>query len=127
MLGGLAAGLGLAWLAIRSAWAKALGQFLLFGLAGAGGDGGDRHGHALARQVAPPPRRAAGLPGRGPQGQVPAVLPRQYSPTRWATTLRPARGSATPRLSTARPSWRRAGGSHDRLGLGGSQNWGIPG
>jgi pyruvate/2-oxoglutarate dehydrogenase complex dihydrolipoamide acyltransferase (E2) component len=51
MLGGLAAGLGLAWLASSLGMGGALGQIPAVRASGSGGDDGDRHGHARALQV----------------------------------------------------------------------------
>lgn len=130
MLGGLAAGLGLAWLASSLGLGEAFGQVLLFGLL------------ALVIMVvvgAIMRRRSAAAAQRGGQGYAyqgagagaeSAVAPRQYNPEKVGNDA-----SARPweRNTTAFDTGRPAGGVRIGSGLqsGGSpldgpQNWGVP-
>ena len=125
MLGGLAAGLGLAWLASSLGLGEAFGQFLMFGLL------------ALAIMVAigwfMRRRQAAQTPGAG-------VAPFAFQGA--------GQGAATPTPASYRPEnvgndasarpWERSSmafeagkvpgvtGSMIGSGLAGSQNWGVP-
>ena len=123
MLGGLAAGLGLAWLASSLGMGGALGQVLLFGLL------------ALAVMmvvgwiVRARARPASAVPAgplafEGASAAQPVALPRQYSPDHVGNdaSARPwERNSGA--FDAARPA---AGGSMIGSALGGSQSWGIP-
>ena len=80
MLGGLAAGLGLAWLAHSLGLGAAFGKILLIAPAGAGGRGGVAHLRgAFARGTALQRSRRLRLPGRGRVRPI-AAAPVQYSP-----------------------------------------------
>jgi predicted lipid-binding transport protein (Tim44 family) len=122
MLGGLAAGLGLAWLASSLGMGEGFGQILMFGL--------------LALGI----MMAVGWFMRKRASAKPAV---QASPFAFqgaantsAVELRPYRPENVGNDASARP-WERnsmafdaakapAGGSMIGSGLGGSQNWGVP-
>lgn len=125
MLGGLAAGLGLAWLANSLGLGEAFGQFLMFGLL------------ALAIMVAVGwfmrRRQAARTPGAGGapfafQGAGPGAVtptPVSYRPENVGNDA-----SARPweRSSMAFEAGKVPGvtGSMIGAGLAGSQNWGVP-
>lgn len=131
MLGGLAAGLGLAWLASSLGLGAAFGQFLMFALL------------ALvvmvvvgmvmrARKKSMAPAAGSNLAFEGAGGAPAATLPRQYSPDNVGNDA-----SARPweRSSTAFEATKYAaggagmpgpGGSMIGSALGGSQSWGIP-
>ena len=120
MLGGLAAGLGLAWLANSLGLGAAFGQFLLFGLL------------ALVVMVVigmvMRSRKSGGAQPSSPlafqgAGSAPAT-PRPYSPDNVGNdaSARPWERNST--AFTAQPA--PAGGSMIGAALGGSQNWGIP-
>jgi predicted lipid-binding transport protein (Tim44 family) len=106
MLGGLAAGLGLAWLASSLGLGPAFGQFLLFALLALvvmvviGMIMRARRAGAGSRHVALTPFRARAAAD---------ATPRQYSPTRSATTPRRAPGSASSMAfdDGKRGDWRR--------------------
>jgi predicted lipid-binding transport protein (Tim44 family) len=122
MLGGLAAGLGLAWLAHSLGLGAAFGQFLLIALAvmavmlviglvmrsRRGGQTGQRYA----------------MQGAGAPGDV-AATPRQYSPDKVGNDA-----SARPweRSSMAFEGAKHGQGSGVQIGsaLAGSQSWGIP-
>ncbi len=117
ILGGLAAGLGLAWLANMLGFGPALAQFMLFALLAlvimvA-------IGFVMRRRGVAPAGRAAGWQG-GPEL---ATAPRQYSPDKVGNDA-----SARPweRGSMAFDAGRSAGGVQIGSALGGSQNWGVP-
>lgn len=121
MLGGLAAGLGLAWLASSLGFGEGLGQFLLILLAvGAVGllVAMVRRGRAAPAAVRSP------LAFQGVQAEVDPVVARSYSPQNVGND------------ASARP-WERGGstfGAGDPAqsggligsALGGSQAWGVP-
>lgn len=128
MLGGLAAGLGLAWLASSLGLGEGFGQILMFALL------------ALAafalfkmfmRSRSNTARPAGGAPfafqGAGAGAPAPdmASTPRNYSPDKVGNdaSARPWERSATA-FDTAQPA--AAGGSVIGSALAGSQNWGIP-
>ncbi|WP_137892679.1 Tim44-like domain-containing protein [Ramlibacter sp. 2FC] len=121
MLGGLAAGLGLAWLAHSLGLGEAFGQFLLMGLlalvvmAVIG---------AVMRARKGTPRTEGGLAFQG-AGNAPAVpsLPRQYSPDKVGNdaSARPWESNATPFDASA-----ASGGSMIGSALAGAQAWGTP-
>jgi predicted lipid-binding transport protein (Tim44 family) len=127
MLGGLAAGLGLAWLASALGFGEGLAQFMMFALI------------ALvimvviglilrARRGAQQAPGAGGYAYQGAGAQAPAE-PRQYSPDKVGNDA-----SARPweRSSMAFEAGKYAGGTGQQSGvrigsaLEGSQNWGIP-
>jgi predicted lipid-binding transport protein (Tim44 family) len=132
MLGGLAAGLGLAWLASSLGLGEAFGQFMLIALL------------ALAvmvvvgmilRKRASIWPRAAGGPGHWPS-KVPGRaaqrgLPRQYSPDNVGNdaSARPWERSSMARSMPAVPAATGASAGSGLIGsaLAGSQGWGIPG
>lgn len=117
ILGGLAAGLGLAWLANALGFGPALAQFMLFALlalvimAAAG--------FVLRRRGSAPAGARAGWQG-GPEL---ATAPRQYSPDKVGNDA-----SARPWESGSMTfdAGRSAGGVQIGSALGGSQNWGVP-
>ncbi|CAN5541325.1 TIM44-like domain-containing protein [soil metagenome] len=126
MLGGLAAGLGLAWLASSLGLGGAFGQIIMFALlalvvmgvigfvmrklksGGASAPGTTRSQPPFAFQGA----------GHAPE----ATMPRNYSPANVGNdaSARPWERSATAFDGTA------AGGSMIGSGLSGSQSWGVP-
>jgi predicted lipid-binding transport protein (Tim44 family) len=121
MLGGLAAGLGLAWLAHALGFGPQLAQFLLFALV------------ALVVMAAigfVMRKRAGAAAGGRPmayQGASPAdfaTSPRQYSPDKVGndSSARPWERGVTPFENTKYIG----GGVQIGSGLAGSQNWGIP-
>jgi len=124
MLGGLAAGLGLAWLASSLGLSEAMGQFMMFALLAMGimmvigWLKRSRKPTLAAQSVSPFAFQGAGHPGQ-------AVTPASYRPENVGND------------ASARP-WERAntgfdgangapaGGSMIGSGLSGSQTWGIP-
>lgn len=126
MLGGLAAGLGLAWLANSLGFGEAFGNFLLIALLGL---------VAVAvigmvmRARKPAAAAAGGSPfafqgaGAGAPAPVDVQMPRQYNPEKVGNdaSARPwEQFSATPAQGGAQ------GGSMIGSALAGSQNWGVP-
>ncbi len=129
MLGGLAAGLGLAWLASSLGLGEAFGQFLLIALL------------ALVVMVVigmimRARRPASAQPAAGPfafqgaaagAGASPATpyAPREYSPDHVGNdaSARPWERSS---MSFDASKYQAAGGSMIGSALAGSQNWGIP-
>jgi predicted lipid-binding transport protein (Tim44 family) len=117
MLGGLAAGLGLAWLANSLGLGAAFGQFLLIALvvmiamAVIG---------AIARRRQP---QSYALQGAG--GADSAMPPRQYSPDKVGNdaSARPWERSS---MAFEAGKYAPAGGVQIGSGLAGSQAWGIP-
>ncbi|MBS0343051.1 MAG: Tim44 domain-containing protein [Proteobacteria bacterium] len=128
MLGGLAAGLGLAWLANSLGLGPAFANFLLIMLV------------AVAALIAwrmfsarkAPPTRQGGYAFQGAGGPATATAPSQYSPNNVGNdaSARPwERQSAafdTSAASAQHGSAALAGGSMIGSALGGSQSWGIP-
>lgn len=131
MLGGLAAGLGLAWLASALGFGEAFAQFLMFALLAvvvmavigmvmrrraspANGAGG------MAYQAAGGPATQSG------NSQFDPVTPRSYSPQNVGNdaSARPWERSGPASLDTAQPS--AAGGSLIGAALMGRQTWGVP-
>ncbi|MCZ2408028.1 MAG: 39S ribosomal protein L45 [Burkholderiales bacterium] len=124
MLGGLAAGLGLAWLAHSLGLGAAFGNILLvallalvaFGVIG-----------MIMRARKPAAAAAGGAPfafqGAGAATPQEASVPRNYSPDKVGNDA-----SARPweRASMAFEAPRSGGGSIIGSALGGSQNWGVP-
>lgn len=124
MLGGLAAGLGLAWLAHSLGLGAEFGQFLLIALL------------ALAVMVVvgmvmrsrrPAASQAGAAPfafqGAGAATPAEAQAPRQYSPDKVGNDA-----SARPWESTGMAYQAPAAGGGSMIGsaLSGSQNWGVP-
>ena len=130
MLGGLAAGLGLAWLASALGFGEGFAQFLMFALlaavvmavigmvmrrrAAANGSGN------LAYQNASGPLTQSG------NSQFDPATPRTYSPQNVGNdaSARPWERSGPASLDTAHPS--AAGGSMIGAALMGRQTWGVP-
>jgi len=116
MLGGLAAGLGLAWLAHSLGLGEAFGQVLLFGLLAL---------IVLAVVGMFLRRRNQGTPyalqGAGPESATPAP---QYNPRNVGNdaSARPWEGPAQFESSTPTRAGARIGSSL----IGGSQNWSVP-
>ena len=100
MLGGLAAGLGLAWLANSLGLGAAFAQFLLIALLAAGRHGRDRLDHAVAPQAAQPSAPATRSRAPGARGRLRPCRRASTARTRSATMPRPGRGSATAWPST---------------------------
>jgi predicted lipid-binding transport protein (Tim44 family) len=123
MLGGLAAGLGLAWLANSLGLGGALSQILLFGLLAMVVM--VVIGFIMRRRAgAQPPHQPYAYQGAGAAGDQ-ATAPRQYSPDKVGNDA-----SARPweRNTTAFDSGKAGQGAGVQIGsaLEGSQNWGIP-
>ncbi|MDO8777708.1 MAG: TIM44-like domain-containing protein [Burkholderiaceae bacterium] len=138
MLGGLAAGLGLAWLAHSLGLGAAMGQFMMFALLALGimlvvgmvmrarakkSEGNSSNGSGAS------PFAFQGA-GPGSQSATDAVAPHQYSPLNVGNdaSARPWEGSATAFDSSK--SMIGSGLQTSALGgasaLSGSQTWGIP-
>jgi predicted lipid-binding transport protein (Tim44 family) len=121
MLGGLAAGLGLAWLASSLGLGEAFGQILMFGLLAmavmmaVGWFMRNRRNAAAPVQSSP-----FAFQGAGP---VQATEPKPYRPENVGNDA-----SARPweRNSMAFDATKATGGSMIGSGLSGSQSWGIP-
>ena len=129
MLGGLAAGLGLAWLASSLGLGGAFSQIIMFALLAMVVmvvigfvmrrlKGGNANGAGATRSQPP-----FAFQGAGQQGE--AVTPRNYSPSNVGNdaSARPWESNATAFDSHAAAP---AGGSMIGSGLGGSQSWGVP-
>ncbi|MDD2924235.1 Tim44 domain-containing protein [Rhodoferax sp.] len=122
MLGGLAAGLGLAWLAHSLGLGEAMGQFMMFALlalvimVAVGWFMRSRKTQGGAQPASP-----FAFQGAGPAGQP--VAPASYRPENVGNDA-----SARPweRTATAFDSSNAAGGSMIGSGLLGAQTWGIP-
>lgn len=121
MLGGLAAGLGLAWLAHSLGFGEAFGQFLLIGLV-------VLIAMIVIGRLMRSRRPATAQPYAFQASQAAAdiaVSPRQYSPDKVGND-----SSARPweRGSMAFDAAKYGQGSGVQIGsaLGGSQNWGVP-
>ncbi|WP_027996859.1 Tim44 domain-containing protein [Simplicispira psychrophila] len=134
MLGGLAAGLGLAWLAHSLGMGEGFGQILMFALLAMAafalfkmvmrsrsGAGNAQGAQGAQGSAAPFAFQGAGAGSASPET---APLPRDYSPDKVGNDA-----SARPweRSSTAFDGSKSAtGGSMIGSALAGSQNWGIP-
>ena len=126
MLGGLAAGLGLAWLASQLGLGAAFGQFLMFALLALVimvviGYVMTRRNGARPQATSPFAFQGAGAgSGAGPESAQPAP---QYSPDKVGNDA-----SARPweRNSMAFDSAKAGTGVQIGSALAGSQNWGIP-
>ena len=124
MLGGLAAGLGLAWLAHSLGLGAGMGQFLMFALLAMVVVMGI--GWFLRRRAASANPQAGpfAFQGAGNAGAVPVVDAKPYSPDHVGNdaSARPWERNSTA-FQTPNPD-----GSGSMIGstLGGSQNWGVP-
>ena len=132
MLGGLAAGLGLAWLASSLGLGAAMGQFIMFALLALGimlvvgmvmrarakKSEGSSNASPFAFQGA-----VAGSPSA-----VDAVTPRQYSPQNVGNdaSARPWEGNATAFDSSKSMIGSGLQTGAGASGLSGSQSWGVP-
>ena len=124
MLGGLAAGLGLAWLASSLGLGAAFGQFLLIALLVLAG-------FVVFSMVMRSRKPAAGnsplaFQGAGAPSPMSAPMARQYSPDHVGNdaSARPwERAGAAPEAGSNRPV---GSGVVIGSGLSGAQNWGIP-
>ena len=123
MLGGLAAGLGLAWLASSLGLGGAMGQILMFALLAMVVMVGI--GWFMRRRAAnaTPQSSPFAFQGAGNVGNVPVAEPKPYSPDHVGNDA-----SARPweRSSMAFEASNPPGGSMIGAGLKGSQSWGIP-
>ena len=119
MVGGLAAGLGLAWLAHSLGLGPAFANFLLFMLLGV----------VILAVIGMIRRSRAGAQGQGlayqGAGAANPVTPRQYNPTQGGNdaSARPWEGQAAQFDAGAAGA---AGGSMIGSALSGSQSWGVP-
>ena len=119
MVGGLAAGLGLAWLAHSLGLGPAFANFLLFMLLGV----------VILAVIGMIRRSRAGAQGQGlayqGAGAANPVTPRQYNPikVRNDASARPWEGQAAQFDAGAAGA---AGGSMIGSALSGSQSWGVP-
>lgn len=120
MLGGLAAGLGLAWLASSLGMGEAFGQILMFGLLALGIM--MLFGWFMRRKAAPQGQNAGPFAFQG-AGNVPVSNSHAYSPDHVGNdaSARPFERSGLAGLD-ASPQ----GGSMIGSGLMGSQTWGVP-
>jgi predicted lipid-binding transport protein (Tim44 family) len=132
MLGGLAAGLGLAWLASSLGLGAAMGQFIMFALLALGimlvvgmvmrarakKSEGNGNASPFAFQGA----------GAGSPSAVDAVTPRQYSPQNVGNdaSARPWEGNATAFDSSKSMIGSGLQTGAGASGLSGSQSWGVP-
>ena len=124
MLGGLAAGLGLAWLAHSLGLGEAFGNILLIALLAMVimaviGMFMRRRNAAPAMQAASSPFAFQGAGNLG--GDVNAPQSRQYNPEKVGNDA-----SARPWEQNHLPEAAAAGGSMIGSALAGSQNWGVP-
>ena len=127
MLGGLAAGLGLAWLASSLGLGEAMGQFMMFALlalvvmAVVGWVMRSRKPQGSAATASP-----FAFQGAGASGQT--VTPASYRPENVGNdaSARPWESTATTFDSTRSGGVGAATGSIIGSGLAGSQTWGIP-
>ena len=128
MLGGLAAGLGLAWLASSLGLGEGFAQFLMFALLALAAFALFRM-FMRSRSNAVRPAGGAPFAFQGAGGAAPppdrAATPRNYSPDKVGNdaSARPWEGSSMA-YDAAQPA--AGGGSMIGSGLAGSQNWGIP-
>jgi predicted lipid-binding transport protein (Tim44 family) len=126
MLGGLAAGLGLAWLASSLGLGAAMGQFMMFALLAlvimmaVGWFMRRRQGRGAAPSASPFAFQGAGAEQ--------APTPASYRPENVGNdaSARPWERSTTAFESSAAAGGAGVGGSMIGSGLGGSQTWGIP-
>lgn len=137
MLGGLAAGLGLAWLAHSLGLGAGFGNILLIGLLVLAGVVVWRMIKARSQTAAGNRQGGFAFQGAG-AGPGNASAPAQYSPAnvgndasarpweRSATAFDAAPSSDAPHGSSLSAAGAAAGGSMIGSALGGSQSWGIP-
>ena len=126
MLGGLAAGLGLAWLASSLGFGEEMAQFMMFALLAlvimmaVGWFMRSRKSQPAARASSPFAFQGAGTPGQ-------ASAPASYRPENVGNdaSARPWERSTTA-FDTANMSGGTSAGSMIGSGLTGSQSWGIP-
>ena len=135
MLGGWAAGLGLAWLASSLGLGAAMGQFMMFALLALGimlvvgmvmrARAKKSEGSANASPFA---FQGAGASAAGSPSAVDAVAPRQYSPQNVGNdaSARPWEGNATAFDSSKSMIGSGLQTGATASGLGGSQSWGVP-
>ena len=124
MLGGLAAGLGLAWLASSLGLGEGFGQILMFGLLALGvmmAIGWFRRSRQQSQAQAP--RNASPFAFQGASPAATATTPASYRPENVGNdaSARPWERQAT-QFESSRPST----GSMIGSGLGGGQTWGVP-
>ncbi|MES2584413.1 MAG: Tim44-like domain-containing protein [Pseudomonadota bacterium] len=123
MLGGLAAGLGLAWLAHSLGMGEGMGQILMFALLAMVVVMGV--GWFMRRRAASAAPQASpfAFQGAGNAGTVPVADAKDYRPENVGNDA-----SARPweRSSMAFEASNPTGGSMIGSALGGSQNWGVP-
>ena len=127
MLGGLAAGLGLAWLASSLGFGEEMAQFMMFALLALGVM--MAVGWFMRSRKAPSNARPAApyaFQGAAPGGQTPT--PASYRPENVGNdaSARPWERSATAFDSAGMSGAGPASGSMIGSGLSGSQSWGIP-
>jgi len=127
MLGGLAAGLGLAWLASSLGLGEAMGQFLMFALlalvimVAVGWFIRSRKGATATRSASPFAFQGAGSPGQ-------AAAPASYRPENVGNdaSARPFERNSMAFDSASMAGSATAAGSMIGSGLTGSQSWSIP-
>lgn len=130
MLGGLAAGLGLAWLASSLGFGEGFAQFLMFALLAAvvvAVIGVVLRRRAAANGAGSMAYQGAGGPAtQSGHSQFDPATPRSYSPQNVGNdaSARPWERSGPASLDTAHPS--AAGGSMIGSALMGRQTWGVP-
>jgi predicted lipid-binding transport protein (Tim44 family) len=124
MLGGLAAGLGLAWLAHSLGLGEGMGQFLLMALLAVGVIWGISW---VLRRRAPAPD-ASPFAFQGAGGAVAAPEAKPYRPENVGNdaSARPWERTSMAFEASNPPGGGAAGGSIIGSALRGSQNWGIP-
>ena len=139
MLGGLAAGLGLAWLASSLGLGAGFAQFLMFGLLAlvimgvVGAILRARQARRAGGAAAPASGSPFAFQGAAGSGAADAAAPRQYSPEKVGNdaSARPfERNSmafqASPAATGGTALGGNGGGSMIGSALAGSQNWGVP-
>lgn len=130
MLGGLAAGLGLAWLASALGFGEGFAQFLMFALLATfvvAAIGMLMRRRAASSSAGNMAYQSAGGPlAQSGNSQFDPATPRSYSPKNVGNdaSARPWERSGSASLDTAHPS--ATGGSLIGAALGGNQNWGVP-
>ncbi len=127
MLGGLAAGLGLAWLASSLGLGAAMGQFLMFALLALVIMVAVGWFMRRKKQGAQPVASPFAFQGAGSMGQTP--VPASYRPENVGNdaSARPwERNTTTFEGAAATPPASAMSGSMIGAGLSGSQSWGIP-
>ena len=131
MLGGLAAGLGLAWLAHSLGMGEGFAQFLMIALLAVAAIAvfkmfmRSRKGAASAQGGAPFAFQGAGA-GAGTPAE--ASMPRSYSPDKVGNdaSARPWERSSMAFDASRAPAGSNGGGVVIGSALAGSQNWGVP-